>query len=292
MMNEINSDFQITGSSLTILNVLFFGVILYFLFVIIKKIIEMPFMTPLRSTKLYRMSLNDVVLLTEVLSWLVFIFWSVQVVSKGNTLYSVGLSVLLLAILTGVSWPILRDFVSGIIIKLEATYSIDEWLKVKDVEGKITKLGFRTLEIETEKGETVNIPYSIITKEMNIKSSRVLGIETIKTYSFELNSPPPAQPKGGESASAQDNQGEGAFRLTQQKSSSQEPQLKGRGGIKETKEKIRKIILNSHWSSLKREPQIKLLEETDAGYTFQVTVYTLDTKYFQEIESAVKSQIA
>lgn len=264
-MGEMNSDFQIPALPLTILKVLFFGVMLYLLFAIIKKIIEMQFMAPLRSKKVYRLNLNDVVLLAEVVSWLVFLSWSVQVVCKNNALYSLGLSVLLLAILTGVSWSILRDFVSGIIIKLEATYSINEWLKVRDVEGKVTKLGYRSLEIETEKGEIVNIPYSIITKEMSIKSSRIQGLEygaeTVKSHTFELDSPP-SPPEGG------------------------------REGIKEAKEKIRKLILNSHWSSLKKEPQIKLLEKTDAGYTFQVTVYTLDAKYFQEIESYVKSQIA
>lgn len=285
----MNSNFQIPGSSLTILKVLFFGAILYVLFVIIKKIIEMQFMAPLRSKKVYRLDLNDVVLLAEVVSWLVFVSWSIQVFSKNNALYSLGLSVLMLAILTGVSWSILRDFVSGIIIKLESTYSINEWLKVRDVEGKITKLGYRSLEIETEKGETVNIPYSIITKEMSIKSSRVLGTETIKSYTFELevqqNSTPSTPPKSGESANVYDNQ-------VEESTSTPESQSDGREGIKESKEKIRKLILNSHWSSLKREPQIKLLEETNAGYTFQVTVYTLDAKYFQEIESHVKSQIA
>ena len=285
----MNSNFQIPGSSLTILKVLFFGAILYFLFAIIKKVIEMQFMAPLRSKKVYRLGLNDFVLLAEVVSWLVFVSWSIQVFSKNNALYSFGLSILLLIILTGVSWSILRDFVSGIIIKLESTYSINEWLKVRDVEGKITKLGYRSLEIETEKGETVNIPYSIITKEMSIKSSRVLGTETIKSYTFELKvqptSTPPTPPKSGESATAYDNQ-------VEESSSTPESQSDERGGIKESKEKIRKLILNSHWSSLKREPQIKLLEETDAGYTFQITVYTLDAKYFQEIESYVKSQIS
>jgi len=164
----MNSNFQIPGSSLTILKVLFFGAILYVLFAIIKKIIEMQFMAPLRSKKVYRLGLNDVVLLAEVVSWLIFVSWSVQVFSKNNALYSFGLSVLLLIILTGVSWSILRDFVSGIIIKLETTYSINEWLKIRDVEGKITKLSYRSLEIETEKGETVNIPYSIITKDIHI----------------------------------------------------------------------------------------------------------------------------
>jgi len=119
-----------------------------------------------------------------------------------------------------------------------------------------------------------------------------------------LDSPPPAPPEGGREPTLKkpnfsqtlptDRQGKEIANPDTQsyESGTHEPQPEIRVGIKETKEKIRKLILNSHWSSLKREPQIKLLEETDAGYTFQITVYTLDAKYFQEIESYVKSQIS
>jgi hypothetical protein len=52
---------------------------------------------------------------------------------------------------------------------------------------------------------------------------------------------------------------------------------------------IRNEILNSHWVSLKKDPKVKLLSEENGSLILQITAYSLDERYFDDIENFVKS---
>jgi len=202
--------------------------------------------------KTYIKKLDRVFLLVNIAGWIVFSFGAMEMIFRGNELYARVFSTILIFILIGISWPIIRDFISGIIIKLEGSYAINGWIRINNVEGRIKKLRYRSIEIESEKGETVNIPYSMINREIRVKSHPV---ESIKSHTFEIEVPKSLE-------------------------------------FKEYKEKIRTVLLNSHWASLKKEPKIKLLREDNGSLLLQVTAYTLDDRYFEAIESLIKSKVA
>ena len=50
-------------------------------------------------------------------------------------------------------------------------------------------------------------------------------------------------------------------------------------------------IFNAPWSSLKKKPQIKLLEETDTRLHLEVIIYSMRTAYFQKIKNYLKVQL-
>ena len=43
-------------------------------------------------------------------------------------------------------------------------------------------------------------------------------------------------------------------------------------------------IINAPWSSLKKQPQVKLLDDSEAKYHFELTIYSLDTAFFEKIK--------
>ncbi|MFH1321857.1 MAG: mechanosensitive ion channel domain-containing protein, partial [Bacteroidota bacterium] len=292
--------FQIPGLPSIILKLLIFGALLWLFFFIFKKfVILLPFRKSypagLMSYRVYRLSIKNIILIIEVVCWTLFAFWAVDIVFKGNRLFALIFSILLFFIFVGISWSVIRDFILGVIIKLERAFSINEWFKVtdshgRDVEGRIKKLGYRSLEIETEKGETVDIPYSVITKELVVSSSRHIGVETVKSYTFVMEVPKNIFLHISSFVSLKD--ATDATGSVSGETPNDNPETSPvKMGFKEIKEKIRMLILNSHWASLKREPQIKLLEETNDNYTLQITIYTMEDKYFQEIESYLKSEL-
>jgi len=237
----------ITGVTFTILKVLFLGVVLWFFFLLLKRAMKM-----VPPEKKYRKNLERTFLLVKIAGWVVFGFSSMEMIFAGNSIYARVFSTLFLFLLIGISWSIIREFIAGIIIKLEGSYTLNGWIRINNVEGRIKRLRYRSIEIETEKGETVNIPYSLINREIRVKSH---PIESIKSHTFEIEVPDTME-------------------------------------VKEYKDKIRHDLLNCHWSSLKKDPKIKLIQESNNAYKFRITAYTIDDHFFELIESFVKSKVA
>ncbi|PCH98173.1 MAG: hypothetical protein COB85_02010 [Bacteroidetes bacterium] len=235
---------EISGLPLTILKILFFGTLLGLLFAILKNGIKF-----LAAEKTYSKRLNDVFLNGKTIAWLIFGFWSIELIALKDPWYTRIFAMVLIITIIGISWTIVRDLITGLLTKMDGSYMVNGWIRVKDIEGKIKSFGFRSLEIETEKGETVNIAYHLLNQEMIVRSQPT---ESVMSCSFEIEVPK-TKP------------------------------------FNEYQKIIRIEVLNSHWVSLKREPKIKLLGEENGSLLLQVTAYTLDERYFDDIETLIKS---
>ncbi len=81
---------------------------------------------------------------------------------------------LTLGIATGlliVSWGYSKELFQGTVFKFQRGNIAGQRLKVKDFSGKIVALNNTKLELETEKGEILQIPYSQIVGDVEIKPS-------------------------------------------------------------------------------------------------------------------------
>ena len=183
-------------------------------------------------------------------SWIVFIFWSISVIFNGQLLYARVFSGMLILLTVGISWSLIRDIISGFLIRMEDTFHHNSHVRIHGVEGTVRKLGFRSMEIETDRGETIRIPYKIVEDELTVMS---YPVETIKSHTFDIS-----VPKSKE--------------------------------FNEYKKDIVFALLNSHWSSLRKDPRVKFLDEVKDAYVIRVTAYTLDKKYFGDVERFVKKK--
>jgi small-conductance mechanosensitive channel len=145
-------------------------------------------------------------------------------------------------------WIGLRDFIAGAIFKTNRNLNLNDTIKIDKYNGKVIKFTSNKLVMETESGEIIYIPYASLFGKTIIKSHPA---ETILNYTFRFEIPQDAD-------------------------------------IQQTTERINTDIINLPWSSLKKEPQIKPIGETEFGFMLEVTVFSMERDYFPEIERIVK----
>lgn len=98
--------------------------------------------------------------LAELVVWLTFAFWAAAIVFDALPYRGIVQSAMALVLVVALGWYVLRDFLSGVLLKSESGFSKGQSIKTGFVSGKITAVGYRTLLIETEKGEKVRVPFS------------------------------------------------------------------------------------------------------------------------------------
>lgn len=206
----------------------------------------------LLSGQIYHKRIGDVLLLVRAGAWILFIFWSISVIFQGQVFYARVFSGMIILLTIGISWSLIRDIISGFLIRMEGTFHQNSHVRIHDVEGTVRKLGFRSMEIETERGETIRIPYKIVDDELTVKS---YPVETIKSHAFNIT-------------------------VSRTKE------------LNEYQDEIKFQLLNSHWSSLRKDPRVKLVSENNDTYELRITAYTLDKRYFQDVERFVKKKFA
>jgi hypothetical protein len=186
--------------------------------------------------------------IVELFVWTGFLIWSVNYLAHNNQLYAIGLFVILFIFTSWAVWIGLRDFIAGAIFKTNRNLNLNDTIKIDKYNGKVIKFTSNKLVMETESGEIIYIPYASLFGKTIIKSHPA---ETILNYTFRFEIPQDAD-------------------------------------IQQTTERINTDIINLPWSSLKKEPQIKPIGETEFGFMLEVTVFSMERDYFPEIERIVK----
>jgi small-conductance mechanosensitive channel len=187
--------------------------------------------------------------IVEFAVWMALGIWIMNNIFSDSPYYSIIISAAIGIIALIIGWYFLRDFVSGIILKTEIAFEINQRIKTPLAEGLLKKLGYRTIEIETDKGDIVKIPYTqIASNAINLQNtdSVMRGHETL----LHLNASLP---------------------------------------IQDVKEKIEKCILVLPWSSINRAPNISITEQNDVYNTFSIQFYAISHKHATYIAQQIKS---
>ncbi|MEM1136891.1 MAG: mechanosensitive ion channel family protein [Bacteroidota bacterium] len=243
-----NLDFSLEIHQLAFLRILFLGVILLLFFRMLEGIARKWVM---KSS--YRNGLNRLIPPIEGLTWFIFILVSINRLTAESIWSSLAVLLVGIVALIWISWFALKDMIAGIILKTEGAIAVNDRIQINNMTGQITKLGYRILELETDLGEVVNIPFSIVSAEMQIKSNPG---ERIKSHRFEIVL------------------------------SDENPQQ-----ITERLSTIKRIIFNAPWSSLKKSPQVKFLGEKEGEEMIEVIVYALKVEYFTLIKNYLKTHL-
>ena len=224
---------------------LLIAIIIFFLFRVLKK--SLPFF-PVRK-KARKVLLNYLPVI-EMAAWFIYLIWAIQFLWIGNRLYALELSVILSLFVLVVSWFSLRDFIAGAVFKASGKFLKNETVKIGDFAGKIAGFESRNLVLETEKGETVYIPYSKVLGNVIIRSHPA---ENVMSHTFRIK-------------------------------------LKNVSDPIQVMDRMKTGILTSPLSSLKKDPQIRLLDSGDGlAPVFEITVYTIEPEHFVQLEKYVRS---
>ena len=243
-MNEI-IEFRL--SELALLKVLSFGVALLFIFRFLHRILD-----ALLRLRDFFAPLSRVLPVIEAVLWLTYIVWAVGVVFTEGLYYNMALLMVLAIALALVSWFAARDWIAGLILRVQDAYETGQKIRFGEIEGTIRQVSHLALEIELSDGEQAKIPYSRISGQIR---SQIRPDTTSNYHHFEI-------------------------------------EIANKIPLAEAKQILRTAIMNSPWTAFEQEPQIKLLTETPTHYSFEVVVYTTGAGGGQTIEYQVKEQCA
>ena len=103
---------------------------------------------------------------------------------RGTTLVSSLAGVAAVGVVLGLSWFALHQLVPGMFWKVGNACQPGDVIRTEGVSGRITRLGFRVIEVETEQGDRVFVPYSrlqgqalLVSREQSGESRHVFEVE-------------------------------------------------------------------------------------------------------------------
>lgn len=101
----------------------------------------------------------------EGLLWVLYLFWGGYLLFGNIKHYDILLLILAILVVSAISWFFFRDYFSGIVIRSDYRLTPGQHIKTPIVEGIITAMGSRYIEVENERGEKTRLPYSLFGKQ-------------------------------------------------------------------------------------------------------------------------------
>ncbi len=227
-----------------ILHYFFYAIVLFLLLRLTAWFIKV-----LPVPKVYHNMLIKSYPLVEFFVWVLFAYFVAGRLFKEAQYYEVLLLIITLVVISFVSWFFIRDFIAGIFIKSENLFEKGKKIKIEHIEGFINHVGYRTVEIKTDDGSLVKVPFSKL-------SSGVISFpgnenDILYKHSFSIN-----QPKNK--------------------------------AYPEYIANIRFLLLNSPWVAVTKEPHIELTDTTPSNYTFKIEFHALSEAQALKCEVMLK----
>lgn len=107
--------------------------------------------------------------IVEITLWVGFAFWAVVSLFGDTSFYvylTAGMTIVLVLV---VGWYLVRDFIVGFILRSENLMEPGLRFKLGETEGVISRVGYRSLELTTDDGEIVKLPYTLIASERLVR---------------------------------------------------------------------------------------------------------------------------
>ncbi len=194
----------------------------------------------------------NIIPVIEFISWLVYLFWVNEYLFKSKSYYQYLVISLVIIILIFLSWFVAKDFIAGIVFKVQNDLQTNSNIKIGDIEGRIKSHHLTHLKIVTTSGQVIKFPYSRFNQEI---VSEISDSTTVDEFKFQLQT-----------------------RKTESKQKSEE--------------NIRFLVINSPWSNINKSPVIKFLSENETSFTFEVLVHALNNRHMRQIEKSITEQLS
>ncbi|MFT6783774.1 MAG: hypothetical protein ACJA1A_003715 [Saprospiraceae bacterium] len=110
------------------------------------------------------------------------ILQTVVIIGSKYPLVSIGL----LAGMIAMTWGFSKEVVQGTIFKLQRGNIVGQRIKLKEYSGKVVNMNDTKLELESEQGEVIQIPYSDIANSVEVKPSSARYLKSC-SVKFQLN---------------------------------------------------------------------------------------------------------
>ncbi|MEM9935493.1 MAG: mechanosensitive ion channel family protein [Bacteroidota bacterium] len=141
----------------------------------------------------------------------------------------------------------LINFFTGLIIRLTKPFRKGQLIAFEKLAAKVINFEELSVKVEVENGEETFIPYSVLP----LKTLTIKNpSDTVQSYSFQLA-------------------------------------MKADLPVIEAKNKLTHFIQNLPWSVVTIPPNIKTVSHAGNSYTYRITLYSIDSMYFPQMEGAI-----
>lgn len=223
--------------SLPLFSTIGFIVFIFLVYLLLKVIAKIStYIKPFRKSYTF---VNKILPILDLIFAAIVIFWIVYRIFGNTNVFPVIISSVTIILLGLLGWFWGRDFVAGIILKSENYFELSKMISLNDKSGKIIKTTLRYLEIETDDGEAIRVPYSKISGDY---FSKLSPDEKYENHLITLH-------------------------------------LNEAVDTKSLRESIRKKVYNSPWYLPGKEPVIEINSSVEGGYKINLNVYTINSSH-------------
>lgn len=187
----------------------------------------------------------------EVTVGLLYVVWALEAVLQGGVYHDVAMFMAFAVIVLLLGWFAARDWVAGIVLKVENAYDAGQHLRLGEVEGTILTVGPLSLEVESSQGERIRIPYSRLSGEIRGLRS---GDAPREHYRFQID-------------------------------------VHDCVDAAAATRRLREAILNSPWSPPDREPRIRVLTQTASHVGLEAVVFAPEAVQAGALEMDVRHTV-
>lgn len=182
--------------------------------------------------------------------WTGFVFWGTGILFRDRVFYPYIVIGMVLVVAGLITWFLIRDVFAGALFKMQNDLNQDDYIKIGDISGQVKSARLTHLEITSDNGQTIKIPNTRLSQELISGTTTPDGME-------EFN-----------------------IRLLLDKGISKP----------EIEEKIKHELANSPWCHFRNPPVIKLKNEDESSYTYEVQVYTLNYQHLGIVEKTLENK--
>lgn len=221
------------------------GVIILSIFRVIQFILPV-FLT--RSRR-YRSILKSFPII-ETVVWVLYLSWYTFRFAEIRSVYAFVVIALLLVLFFWISRFFIKELVAGIIFKASGKFREGEVIIHGSIKGSIKRFGLQSIEVESQDGQIIYIPYSTLADSPAIKHE-----STEKSAAF-------------------------TFSLT----------VKAELPREDTATNIRHYLLSLPWSSSQKAPLAVVREQVEDQYQVEVTAYPIEKAFGKKIEQICRQK--
>ncbi len=218
------------------------GIVVFLFFRVLMILIRiLPFS---RSTKLYSGYIMPVV---ELVLWVGFMMWSIRLLYNAYNITALIVSGTLTILFIVPMWFLIRDFLNGVIMKVQRKIDLGNTIEIEGIKGVVTKAGHLSFDIRTKDGSIKTVPYNKVMSRIISKQGSNVNLDS-QVISFRVDS---------------SNDIDSAI-----------------AGLKAT-------LTNAPWVAASQDPIIKDIKQEAGEYIVDTVVFILKPDHAQKIKEYV-----
>lgn len=96
----------------------------------------------------------------EVFMWVTFAFWTISYTMADNRSYYLVMSALAVVLIAVLGWFVIKDFIAGAVLRSDLMLEKGMQIKTDLLMGTIVSLGYLSMELKTDNGDVLVVPYN------------------------------------------------------------------------------------------------------------------------------------